>query len=244
MPGVSHRDKFINELIAVGGSSGNRALNKRLNWSEERYWRIRNELVADGKVVIGSGSGGSVRLSSRAKYTAEKHLYQPLRDALDRSWRDQEWNADEVSIEVTANFGKKTLGRWSQPDLCAISRRTYKYLAQKHVDLWTFEVKPLGEMSVEHVLEAVAHSRYSHRSYVMFHIEHESDLESIRFAHCRAEAERHSIGLITFRNPEKYSDFRWHRESLRREPNPEHLNEFIEQQLSEPMQNQILKWLK
>lgn len=239
----SDRDKFIHMLQECGCSAGNKALRTRLGWTEDKYLRVRDVLKEDGIVVIGSGKGGSVRLLSKTKYTTEKHLYLPLVDALG-DIRIEDWQADDIMISETANLGKKTLGRWSQPDICAISRRAYKYLAQKHIDLWTFEVKPIGEMNVQHVLEAVAHSRYSHRSYVMFHIEDESTLEDTRFSHCMAEAERHGIGLVTFQNPEKQSNFRWHREAMRREPNPESLNEFIELQLPEPMKEQILKWLK
>lgn len=240
----SDRDKFIHKLHESGCSAGNKALRTKLGWSEEKYWRVRDSLVADETVTIGSGNGGSVHLASKIKYTTEKQLYQPLKNSLEKSNRDQNWDTDDFLIEITANLGKKTLGRWSQPDLCAISRRTYKYLAQKHIDLWTFEVKPIGEMNVAHVLEAVAHSRYSHRSYIMFHIEDESEIEGSSFSHCLAEAERHSIGVVTFKNPQKYFDWHWHREAIRREPNPEHLNGFIEQQVSETMQTQILKWLK
>lgn len=243
MANISDQEKFIQKLTSLDGAAGNKALREELGWPDDKYWKIREQLIEDDLVTIGSGKGGSVRLTSKSLFAAEKDLYVPLKETISRNWKT-DWLVDELLIEITASQGKKLLGKWSQPDLCAVTRKTYKYLSQKQVDIWTFEVKPRGEMSVTHVLEAVAHSRFAHRSYVLFHIENETLLERSEFAHCLDEVDRHGIGLATFQDPKKYESIKWHREANRREPNPEYLEEFIDQQLSEHMQNHILKWLK
>lgn len=240
---MSDQDKFVQRLSSLGGAAGNITLREQLGWSEEKYWKVREQLIEANVVTIGSGKGGSVRLTAKAVFAAEKDLYVPLRETISKNWKT-DWPVDELLIEVTASQGKKQLGKWSQPDLCAMTKKTYKYLSQKHIDIWTFEVKPQGEMSVTHVLEAVAHSRFAHRSYILFHIEDETCLGSGEFAHCVDEVDRHGIGLATFQDPKEYESIVWHREANRREPNPEYLEEFIDQQLSEHMQSHILKWLK
>lgn len=243
MANISDKDKFIQGLTSLGGSAGNKALREQLGWPEEKYWKIRENLIEEDIVTIGSGKGGSVKLTSKSAFAAEKDLYAPLRETISKNWRT-DWPVDELLIEVTASQGKKQLGKWSQPDLCVVTKKTYKYLSQKHIDIWTFEVKPRGEMSVTHVLEAVAHSRFAHRSYILFHIEDIACLGSGDFAHCLDEVDRHSIGLATFQDPKDYKSIVWHREANRREPNPEYLEEFIDQQLPEHMKSHILKWLK
>lgn len=56
---------FLNALDASGGSSGNQALRKRLDWDESTYNAVRNALVQNGEVVKGAGRGGSVSRSKR-----------------------------------------------------------------------------------------------------------------------------------------------------------------------------------
>ncbi len=243
MANISDQEKFIQRLTSLGGTSGNKALREQLGWSEEKYWKVRELLIEDNVVMIGGGKGGSVKFTPKGLFVAEKDLYDPLKETISQNWKSN-WPVDDLLIEVTASQGKKQLGKWSQPDLCAVTKKTYKYLSQKHISIWTFEVKPRGEMSVTHVLEAVAHSRFAHGSYVLFYIEDEDCLEDDDFTHCLDEAERHGIGLATFRDPKKYESIVWHRDAERREPNPEHLEKFIDQQLPEHMRNQILKWLK
>ena len=242
MAGISDNDKFLRALHVLGGSAGNKAMIDELEWSEEKYARIRHRLVLAGTIAVGTGRGGSVHLSQQIKYRKETDLYEPLRNSMQNNW-DEGWNADQLTVEVTARGGSRRMGRYSRPDLCAVSLRTYKFLSQKHIDLWTFEVKPLRDMRVDHVMEAVAHSRFAHKTYIMFHIENDSVFRENSFARCLAEAERHGIGFVTFKNPNKYSEWNWHREAERKNPNPEHLNEFIGE-LPASIQDQVLKWHK
>lgn len=48
--------------LQADGSAGNESLKKLLGWEADRYLSARNELLADGKIVLGRGRGGSVRL--------------------------------------------------------------------------------------------------------------------------------------------------------------------------------------
>jgi hypothetical protein len=186
--------------------------------------------------------GGSIHLSQQLKYRREKHLYDPLRNAIDKNW-GPDWQVDDLIVVVAASSGSSRMGRWSRPDLCAVSFKNYKFLGRKQIDLWTFEVKPIGEMRVDHVLEAVAYSRFSHRTYIMFHIENDSTIRDKNYIQCMTEADRHGIGFVTFKDPNRYNDWTWHREALHKEPNPGHLNDFMEG-LPKTMQDQVLDWLR
>ena len=57
------KDKFLRAL-STGLSIGNTAHRRNLNWQEARYWKIHALLLADGKITVGRGRGGSV---ARAK---------------------------------------------------------------------------------------------------------------------------------------------------------------------------------
>ena len=58
----SLRERFLQQLEALGGSAGNGRLREALGWQEETYWRVHQELTDDGTIEPGRGRGGSVSL--------------------------------------------------------------------------------------------------------------------------------------------------------------------------------------
>ena len=168
MPRRTDAEIFFDALKASGGSVGNITLRKQLGWEEDKYRRARDRLLADKCIEIAVGHGGKVQLSQKELFLKEEDLYPSLRNTLIDSVGDA-WGVDEIEFEVTARR-RGQLGRWSQPDLCAISRKNYRF--QKRIELWTFEIKPKKQPTVEHVLEAVAHSSFAHRTYIMLSLIH------------------------------------------------------------------------
>lgn len=65
----SYKDLFIDELTILSGNEpqkliNNNTLQKSLKWDEERYKRIRDELIAANRVKPGRGGpGGAVSLA-------------------------------------------------------------------------------------------------------------------------------------------------------------------------------------
>jgi hypothetical protein len=58
--------RLLSEVPSDGKSIGNKSLRERLRWSKERYWLVRNSVVASGMLRLGGGRGGSVvRVSDR-----------------------------------------------------------------------------------------------------------------------------------------------------------------------------------
>jgi hypothetical protein len=66
----------------------NPALREALNWDEQRYARIKAQLVSEGTVIVGRGYGGSVALAGGRDNQALKvfvsysHIDEELKDAV------------------------------------------------------------------------------------------------------------------------------------------------------------------
>ena len=54
--------RYIATLTSLGGRAGNQRLLEELGWQESTYQRIKQQLIDDGRILIGRGRGGSVAL--------------------------------------------------------------------------------------------------------------------------------------------------------------------------------------
>lgn len=100
---------------------------------------------------------------------------------------------------------------------------TYDHLPQKHLDVFTFEVKPSDQLNILGVYEALAHSRRSNFAYVLYQVVGESpELEEIK-----REAIRLRVGVLTFEDPEDFDTWSPHCFPQRHETEPRFLDEFI-----------------
>jgi hypothetical protein len=179
-----------------------------LNWDEEKYWRVRDRLFDEGKLVLGRGRGGSVARvvavpvppiqsasASRAILDAtgspmpvntESDLYEPLLATLQAQW-SRFRRLDNFLAAITANQGRRqTNGTWTRPDITGISVRRYAHVQGVHFDLWTFEIKPSWQVNVTGVFEAAAHSKFATRPFVMFNVP--EDEEPSELSRCIEEA--------------------------------------------------------
>src|ERR1700730_4812980 len=66
---------FMDRLTTISNGDqrliGNRALRDDLGWDEDRYNRIKTQLVEENAILVGRGKGGTVGL---AKVKGEKEL--------------------------------------------------------------------------------------------------------------------------------------------------------------------------
>lgn len=256
---------LLRELPTDASSIGNYRLMSTLGWTEDRYWRVRDRLLDEGKIAVGRGRGGTVRLvvpavsvappvgdlgapaqpsaPAPAAVTREIDLYPPLVETLREKWKSER-RLDSFLVEVTGLQGRRvTGGVWTRPDLTGISVRRYAHVPGVHFDVWTFEVKPSWETNVVGVFEAAAHSRFATRSYALFQVDSLEEV-SKELETCIDEARRFGIGLVAFVDPRDFRTWEVHVDADRRSPDPEVLDEFIATQLPEASKHELQRWLR
>ncbi len=64
MASQAKKDKFIAALTELRGSAGNERLREALQWMEATYNAVKDDLLAEGTIVLGRGRGGSVVLAA------------------------------------------------------------------------------------------------------------------------------------------------------------------------------------
>ena len=113
----SYAELFLDKLTLLSSGEqrlfANKTLREELGWDEEKYLRIRAELVNQGKVLVGRGQGGTVGLASTPgtkalqvfisyshydedyKQQLAKHLSPLKRLQLIEDWHDRKIRAGE-----------------------------------------------------------------------------------------------------------------------------------------------------
>jgi len=158
----------------------------------------------------------------------------------------QDYRLDSLVAEITASQGARvTGGKWTRPDITAASTRTFPYIPGRHFDLITFEIKPVETLDITIVYEALGHRRASTKAYALIHIPEgkRTELESLLDEICM-EAKRFGVGVIVASDPKNYDTWEELVEAIRHEPDPERLNDFLGQQVSQGFREQIIKWFK
>ncbi len=262
LEGLSEQKIFEleNQLLGAFQSSvtlGNVTLRSRLlaqGWSEDTYWPIRNRLIERGILETGRGRGGSVRKvaveapapeKTRASNQAERDLYAPMAEVIRSRWGNA-YRLDSLIVEITAQQGaRQTGGRWTRPDITVASFKTFSYVPGKHFDLITFEIKPYDTLDVTVIYEALAHRRAATRAYALVYIP-DDKLESMQVVldEVTSEAKRFGVGLIVAADPSNYDNWEELVEAVRHEPDPERLNDFLAQQVSQVFRENIVRWFR
>src|SRR5207249_4574257 len=107
---------------------GNTAVRDALGWDEDRYKRVKSQLLEEKLVVVGRGYGGTVGLASAPgskaltlfisySHTDEtlknellKHLEPLKRLKLVETWHDQKLKAgDDIGHEISSNLEKSDI---------------------------------------------------------------------------------------------------------------------------------------
>jgi TIR domain len=128
----TNAELFLDKLVELSDNSlrpiGNKTVCKELGWDEEKYVRVRTELVRSGQILPGRGFGGSVRLKIASapnalklfisychadetlKTELLKHLEPLRRLQLIDTWHDRQIKAGE-------DWGKKISSNLEVADL-------------------------------------------------------------------------------------------------------------------------------
>jgi hypothetical protein len=128
----SFRDLFLDKLRKLVGNEqkliSNNTVKDELGWDDERYRRIKGQLLDENLIVVGRGYGGSVGLAnapgSKAltlfisyshadealKNELLKHLAPLKRLKLIETWHDRKLKAgDDFDHEISANLEKSDI---------------------------------------------------------------------------------------------------------------------------------------
>jgi hypothetical protein len=248
------------------GKAGNKSLKDALGWSDdnERYWNAHGRALDQGLAISGRGKGGSLQLlvsdeilsDEAAELTAEGKpdgkeidLYEPAKNVIKDFWAQSE-HYDEYIVSVTAMRGRaSTGGKWSRPDISILAVKAFPYLPDRIFEIVTFEVKPIGQITVEGVFEALSHQQFASRAYVIFHVPELDGAASFNQTisdgnRILGTARKHGIGVILASD---IADWETWEEVLVPErviPDPEQANRFIATGFSKDVHDRIIKWHK
>ena len=254
----SDAEMMMSHVPEDGSLVGNVWLIDQLNWNKDKYWKVREILLESGALERGKGKGGSVRRSvsnvepvsdpvvvvKAIRNSPEAQLYEPLLAVLQNEWaREMRIEQDQIHFEITARQGKKaTGGRWTRPDITAVSVRTFQHLTGKYFDAWTFEVKPIEALDVTAVFEAASHASRATRSYALLQVPTgSSDDYADIIDRCVREAARLRVGLITFSSPSDWTTWETKVEAPKLDTAPEALDEFVGH-LSDAAKTRMARW--
>jgi hypothetical protein len=253
------------------GPIGNTSLLRLLpadKWNQDLYWEIRNTLIDRGLLLKGSGKGGSVRrpvvtaaeISSQGEESEvglgegmshpperlrESDLYGPMAQVIRERWT-KDYRLDSYILEITAQQGARvTGGKWTRPDITMASYKTFAYVPGRHFDLITFEIKPQDSIDVTVVYEALAHRRAATRAYALLHVpEEKKAVLTADIAEICSQAKQFGVGVIIAADPADYDTWEEVVEAVRNEPDPERLNDFLSQQVTQSFREQVVRWFR
>lgn len=258
--------------VPESGRIGNKSLRTQLialgRWDAAIYWEVRNSLIDRGLLVKGGGKGGSVRRPEAAveappgqgdetrdgapeedaqanERVPEPALYEPMAQVIREDWT-KDFRLDSFTLEVTAHQGARpTGGKWTRPDITLASYKTFAYVPGKHFDLVTFEIKPQDSIDITVVYEALAHRRAATRAFALLHVPEDKKhaLEPVINEIC-SQAKQFGIGVIIASDPCDYDTWDEVVESVRNEPDPERLNDFLSQQVSLQFRETVVRWFR
>ena len=120
------REIFLSKLKELSGEEqtlvGNTTLREALGWDEDRYGRVKKELVDENAIIVGRGRGGAVGLTNApgtkdalSVFISYSHRDEPIKTELIRhleplrrlnlidTWHDKKLKAGDEFDEVISN---------------------------------------------------------------------------------------------------------------------------------------------
>jgi hypothetical protein len=249
------------------GKANNVTLRNALKWEQDRYFVVRNLLIDSGLVRKAHGGPGGSTFAvvppesdanslvpeaespllpgSQEKYPNEGALYEPMLRQIEKFWTiDERYDSSLCRMTGLAG-GKNTGGKWTRPDITVVAVQKFKFLRDPVLDVISFEIKPIGKITVEGIFQALAHRQYTNRAYVIFHTDEENFNDQSEKDRIETLAEQSGIGLILAEDPDKYETWIERVRAKRWVPDPQDLNAFIGQTFPDPAdQDTIIKMVK
>jgi hypothetical protein len=241
---------FLGKVPEDGRAIGNVSLRNILKWEASKYVEVKKSLIKKNVLQPGRGRGGSV--SRDAKVTSqgtpditqaggkkkEKEFYPIFQKALETWAEDQEWT--DWFIEHNPFQEKKnTGGMWTRPDFVVVGHKRYEYTPGTVRDIESFELKT-ENFSIDAVFETASHSRFATKSYLVI-CGDEKVIDEQLLRRTELECQRFEIGLFVFDSSDP-NNWIWHVDAVRKEPDPDEVEQFIEKQFNEEHKKQMRNW--
>lgn len=224
------KDRLI-WLLQEEGRSSNRNVRATLKLTDERYAKIKQELLEESLIERVGGQGGGVQLTTKgtkektlpdavSSVESEKALYTPFVSVLE----DQAQEDEEPALVVDTSSLRKS-GKWSNPDVTKISVRKFPILRSHRILLTTYELKQWKRWNVDTVFEAASQQRFSHQAYVV--LEWAKSEPVVGLDDLVAVCSRFGVGLLTL-HPH-YSSFRYeiHFDAEMHAPSDDYVEEYL-----------------
>lgn len=233
MARTSDRDRILGMLSDAGWGISNQRLRTTLGLSEERYDRVRNELLEEGLIEKYRARGGAIRLTRKGERNVvpdekasqvekEADLYPRLVEALSKEFEDELAYAFD-----TGRFRKR--GQWKNPDVTSVAVEVYPWLRRREVRVRTYEVKRFGDNNVTCVFEAASHASFAHEAYIVFEWVGDFDDSDVRIAQILAECQKFGVGFCTLEKHYKSYRINEHLAAIpKRTPLDRDVNEWLE----------------
>jgi hypothetical protein len=266
-PEASDEEALLNKLSSneFKGEANNGSLRSALNWDPLRYWSVRNRLLENGRVQKAHGGpGGKTILAPTIESTApqqsegtsasdtsasplypnEPDLYDPMLLQIDSNWSRDEGYDSRITRKTAMSGSRNTGGKWTRPDISVVAIQKFKFLRDPVFDVISFEIKPIWQITVEGVFEALAHRQYTTRAYTIFHTSVSNFNSQPEANRIIALAEQHGVGIILAENPADYDSWVEQAKARRWSPDPADLNEFIQRVFPPSDHDEIIKLTK
>ncbi|MBW0434909.1 hypothetical protein HGB47_14920 [Leptospira yasudae] len=264
---------FLDSIPENGDPIGNKSLLSFLGWDEEKFWRIRQSLLDEGKIIKGKGKGGSVykvvsapepeeikilenktfaseRSDDEIEFAKEKDLYAPFKTQIQERFCKDQGLSFYVSVDVSSQGKRDTGGIWTRPDIAVVSVTKYPFYIHKAMDIITFEIKTQDNWNITSVFETLSHTRFATKSYLVIYLPEGWDANKDYFKkneekinRIQSECERFGIGLMFFSDPKDYNTYEIMVDPVRKLADPDAMNDFIKKQIPEKEQMEILKFI-
>ncbi len=195
MSRISLRERFLEQLEALGGSAGNGRLREALGWQEETYWRVHQELIDDGTIEPGRGRGGSVALASEKR---KEPVPKPSREIEAQQAAERETALRQRTQKPASNGGPLGFEEklWASADALRNNMDAAEY---KHVVLGLIFLKYISdafeakhaELEAQRAEGADPEDPDEYRAESIFWVPKEA-----RWSHLKANAPQPTIGRL------------------------------------------------
>ena len=173
-------------------------------------------------------------------FSVEQELYPHVRSFLNLEFYERirpRFGSMSFVAEEISRVGGSRSGRWTRPDLAAVSITRPKYSPSIKIDLYSFEVKLPATVDALAVHEALAHKSFVNYAFLVWN---RSAIADKRLHEIEWSCKEHGVGLVIAHSPSNASRYEIRHFPERNELSSNLADEFIEERFSPLGKQQIM----